>query len=234
MSRWSALNSNRMKDLIFRWSNIRGQRCHRGTLKSKINAGKIVYYPDRNQWRLDYKIWKYNGARGLSGGKTNGYPVDLKPENFKEDIRIKDVAHLRRDGKYIPEKKQEGTGGSYNIILWNNTAGPLLPFPYWFWWWWRCARNSRKIRGGNWFNIIAGWRWVHYIFSCCSSLLPFLPTADCIRWSGPEYSQHYFCNYCRVFSAIREQIVSHSYHKWHLAMQMWKKNNPQRLRRKWI
>lgn len=126
-------------------------------LKSKINAGKIVYYPDRNQWRLlDYKIWEIHGVQeAYREGKQMDTLIDLKPENFKEDIRIKDVLTYDEMEKYIQEKKQEGTGElQYYIVEQYRRAASAISVLILVVM--GAALGSRKIRGGNWFNIIAG------------------------------------------------------------------------------
>jgi lipopolysaccharide export system permease protein len=123
----------------------------------KINASKIVYQEKTENWRLvDYKYWEIkNPAEKYSEGKQMDTVLNLLPKDFDEDIRIKDVLNYEEMEAYIAEKKEEGTGELeyYTVEQYRRASSAISALILVIM---GAALGSKKIRGGNWFNIIAG------------------------------------------------------------------------------
>lgn len=126
-------------------------------LTRKINASKIQYISDTKQWRLiDYKYWEIkNPGEKYTEGKQMDTVLNLLPKDFDEDIRIKDVLNYEEMEKYIAEKKAEGTGELeyYTVEQYRRASSAISALILVIM---GAALGSKKIRGGNWFNIIAG------------------------------------------------------------------------------
>lgn len=125
-------------------------------LARKINANKIVYQGD-NTWRIvDFKNWEIKGAREkYTEGKTMDTVLDLQPADFDADIRVKDVLTYAEMEAYIQEKEDEGTGELeyFKVEQYRRASSAMSALILVIM---GAALGSRKIRGGNWFNIIAG------------------------------------------------------------------------------
>ncbi len=126
-------------------------------LVTKINANKIVYQQDKKNWRfVDYKQWDiYDIKEKYREGKQFDTILDLVPENFEEDIRIKDVLTFNEMEEYIKEKEREGTGELeyYRVEQYRRASSAFSVLILVVM---GAALGSKKIRGGNWFNRIAG------------------------------------------------------------------------------
>ena len=81
-------------------------------LITKINANKMTYQTDKKSWHfVDYKRWDvYDIREKYVEGKTMDTILNLVPEDFEQDIRIKDVLTYQELEEYIKEKEKEGTG----------------------------------------------------------------------------------------------------------------------------
>lgn len=125
-------------------------------LRKKINASKIQYQKD-NKWHiLDYKSWEINGkAEKYTEGKSMDTILDLQPKDFDADIRVKDVLTYDEMEAYIKEKEDEGTGELeyFRVEQYRRASSAISALILVIM---GAALGSRKIRGGNWFNIIAG------------------------------------------------------------------------------
>lgn len=126
-------------------------------LIKKINASKIVYNESTNSWRfIDYKYWEINKLNEkYTEGKQMDTVINLLPKNFDTDIRIKDVLNYDEMEAYIKEKKEEGTGELeyYTVEQYRRASSAISALILVIM---GAALGSKKIRGGNWFNIIAG------------------------------------------------------------------------------
>lgn len=127
------------------------------TLSYKINANKIAYDSTKKSWRIiDYKKWKIDGIHeSYSEGKYLDTILKLVPGDFDIDIRTKDVMTYNEMENYIKEKKQEGTGEIefYRVEQYRRTSSAISAFILVMM---GASLGSKKIRGGNWLNIIAG------------------------------------------------------------------------------
>lgn len=125
-------------------------------LVKKINASKIQYTSE-NAWRLvDYKAWEIYGQREkYAEGKQMDTVLDLQPNDFDADIRVKDVLTFDEMEAYIKEKENEGTGELeyFRVEQYRRASSAISALILVIM---GAALGSRKIRGGNWFNIIAG------------------------------------------------------------------------------
>ncbi|MFI5172081.1 MAG: LptF/LptG family permease [Chitinophagales bacterium] len=126
-------------------------------LITKINSNKIVYQPEKGGWRLvDYKRWDiYDIREKYREGKQLDTLLDMVPKDFEEDIRLKDVLTFNEMEDYIKEKEKEGTGELeyYRVEQYRRASSALSVLILVVM---GAALGSKKIRGGNWFNIIAG------------------------------------------------------------------------------
>ncbi len=126
-------------------------------LVKKINAAKIVYQADKNNWRfIDYKYWEIGDVgEKYTEGKQFDTVIHLLPKDFDEDIRIKDVLNYEEMEAYIKEKKEEGTGELeyYTVEQYRRASSAISALILVIM---GAALGSKKIRGGNWFNIISG------------------------------------------------------------------------------
>lgn len=126
-------------------------------LVKKINAAKIVYQADKNNWRfIDYKYWEIGDiGEKYTEGKQFDTVINLLPKDFDEDIRIKDVLNYQEMETYIKEKKEEGTGELeyYTVEQYRRASSAISALILVIM---GAALGSKKIRGGNWFNIISG------------------------------------------------------------------------------
>jgi lipopolysaccharide export system permease protein len=126
-------------------------------LTRKINASKIQYIADTKQWRfVDYKYWEIKSpGEKYTEGKQMDTVLNLLPKDFDEDIRIKDVLNYEEMEQYIAEKKAEGTGELeyYTVEQYRRASSAISALILVIM---GAALGSKKIRGGNWFNIIAG------------------------------------------------------------------------------
>lgn len=123
----------------------------------KINASKIIYLKEQDAWRIvDYKYWEIKSpAEKYTEGKQLDTTLNLLPKDFDEDIRIKDVLNYEEMEEYIAEKKAEGTGELeyYTVEQYRRASSAISALILVIM---GAALGSKKIRGGNWFNIIAG------------------------------------------------------------------------------
>jgi lipopolysaccharide export system permease protein len=149
----------------FKFKNNEGYNCSlevfSGTgdnkyLSRKINASKIVY-KSGNRWQLvDYKAWYINGKNeSYKEGRQMDTVLQLVPADFDADIRVKDVLTYQEMEEYIKEKESEGTGELeyFRVEQYRRASSAISALILVIM---GAALGSRKIRGGNWFNIIAG------------------------------------------------------------------------------
>ena len=126
-------------------------------LITKINANKMTYQTDKKSWHfVDYKRWDiYDVREKYVEGKTMDTVLNLVPEDFEQDIRIKDVLTYQELEEYIKEKEKEGTGELeyYRVEQYRRASSAVSVLILVVM---GAALGSKKIRGGNWFNIIAG------------------------------------------------------------------------------
>jgi len=126
-------------------------------LVRKINASKIIYLKEQDAWRIvDYKYWEIKSpSEKYTEGKQMDTTLNLLPKDFDEDIRIKDVLNYEEMEEYIAEKKAEGTGELeyYTVEQYRRASSAISALILVIM---GAALGSKKIRGGNWFNIIAG------------------------------------------------------------------------------
>lgn len=126
-------------------------------LVTKVNATKIVYNPTEKKWRfVDYKRWDiYDVREKYREVKQLDTILDLVPSDFEQDIRIKDVLTYNEMEDYIKEKEIEGTGELeyYRVEQYRRASSAISVLILVVM---GAALGSKKIRGGNWFNIIAG------------------------------------------------------------------------------
>lgn len=126
-------------------------------LVRKINASKIIYLKEQDVWRIvDYKYWEIKSpSEKYTEGKQMDTTLNLLPKDFDEDIRIKDVLNYEEMEEYIAEKKAEGTGELeyYTVEQYRRASSAISALILVIM---GAALGSKKIRGGNWFNIIAG------------------------------------------------------------------------------
>ena len=126
-------------------------------LVRKINASKIIYLKEQDVWRIvDYKYWEIKSpSEKYTEGKQMDTTQNLLPKDFDEDIRIKDVLNYEEMEEYIAEKKAEGTGELeyYTVEQYRRASSAISALILVIM---GAALGSKKIRGGNWFNIIAG------------------------------------------------------------------------------
>ena len=126
-------------------------------LITKINANKMTYQTDKKSWHfVDYKRWDvYDIREKYVEGKTMDTILNLVPEDFEQDIRIKDVLTYQELEEYIKEKEKEGTGELeyYRVEQYRRASSAVSVLILVVM---GAALGSKKIRGGNWFNIIAG------------------------------------------------------------------------------
>jgi lipopolysaccharide export system permease protein len=123
----------------------------------KINANKIVYDSLDKTWAiLDYKKWRISGIQeSFTQGKKMDTVLNLVPNDFITDIRTKDVLTFTEMEEYIQEKKQEGTGEIefYRVEQYRRTSSAISAFILVIM---GASLGSKRIRGGNWLNIITG------------------------------------------------------------------------------
>lgn len=126
------------------------------TLSRKINASKIVY-KENNTWQfVDYKAWYINGqSESYKEGRQMDTILNLVPGDFDADIRVKDVLTYQEMEDYIKEKESEGTGELeyFRVEQYRRASSAISALILVIM---GAALGSRKIRGGNWFNFIAG------------------------------------------------------------------------------
>ncbi|MBK7569511.1 MAG: LptF/LptG family permease [Bacteroidetes bacterium] len=126
-------------------------------LITKINANKMTYETDKKSWHfVDYKRWDvYDIREKYVEGKTMDTVLNLVPDDFEQDIRIKDVLTYQELEEYIKEKENEGTGELeyYRVEQYRRASSAVSVLILVVM---GAALGSKKIRGGNWFNIIAG------------------------------------------------------------------------------
>ncbi len=126
-------------------------------LAMKINANKMTYQPGKNNWHFtDFKRWDiYDIEENYIQGKGMDTVLNLVPTDFEQDIRIKDVLTYKQLQDYIKEKETEGTGELqyYRVEQYRRASSAISVLILVIM---GAALGSKKIRGGNWFNIIAG------------------------------------------------------------------------------
>ncbi|MEZ5013246.1 MAG: LptF/LptG family permease [Chitinophagales bacterium] len=126
-------------------------------LVMKINASKIVYHPDTGNWQfVDFKKWEIHGvAEKYSEGHSMDTTLHLLPKDFDEDIRVKDILTYNELDAFIKEKENEGTGdiAYYRVEQYRRASSAFSVLILVIM---GAALGSKRIRGGNWFNIIAG------------------------------------------------------------------------------
>lgn len=150
----------------FRFKNNEGYNCSLEIFKGsgdnralarKINAAKIQYNTEKNTWRfVDYKSWEIKGAaEKYTEGRNMDTVLNLVPKDFDADIRVKDVLTYNEMEAYIKEKENEGTGELeyFKVEQYRRASSAISALILVIM---GAALGSRKIRGGNWFNIIAG------------------------------------------------------------------------------
>jgi lipopolysaccharide export system permease protein len=127
-------------------------------LTSKINANKLTYEENKFQnWKLhDYKKWEIDGMKEkYTEGKQMDTTLELAPDDFMIDIRIRDALDYKEMEQYINEEKVRGAGdiAYYRVEQYRRTSSAVSVLILVIM---GAALGSKKIRGGNWLNIMLG------------------------------------------------------------------------------
>lgn len=126
-------------------------------LVTKINANKIVSEKGKNNWRLlSYQRWDIDGAEEhYVEGRQLDTILKLQPKDFVQDLDTKDALNYSQIEHYIHSEKERGGNDVqfYRVEQYRRTSSAISVFILVIM---GAALSSKKIRGGNWFGILAG------------------------------------------------------------------------------